>query len=44
MTDDQSPRPSGFPPALGDVLAKAEAAQQQTQAAPVKEEDDEEEL
>ncbi len=44
---DQGTRASSFPPALGDVLAKAEAAQQQQQkqtTPTVKEEDEDEEL
>ena len=46
MDSEQATRPSPFPPALGDVLAKAEAAQQQKQSAAtaVKEEDEDEEL
>ncbi|TPX18863.1 uncharacterized protein E0L32_011478 [Thyridium curvatum] len=45
---EEAPRPASFPPALGDVLAKAEAAQQQKQqqqtkqAAAVNEEEEEE--
>jgi len=50
MDDEKAARPSSFPPALGDILAKAEAdqqkqQQQQKQGTPtVKEEEEEEEL
>ena len=44
MTDEQTGRPSSFPPALGDILAKAEASQQQRAPPAVREEDEEEEL
>jgi len=43
MTDDQAGRPASFPPALGDILAKAEASLHQ-QAPPAVKEEDEEEL
>ncbi len=47
MNDEQGgPRASSFPPALGDILAKVEAATEQKQPTPatVKEADEDEEL
>jgi hypothetical protein len=41
---DEQTRPASFPPALGDVLAKAEASLHQQAPPAVKEEDEEEEL
>jgi len=45
VDDEHGTHSSPFPPALGDILAKAEAAQQQKRTTPtLREEDEDEEL